>query len=522
MNEIEKQIFINMFIGEEIRDASSSIRGFLFQELVAINELLNDDTTCVCLEYVEDVFVVATKEVRYIQVKYYPNSVPKMPNIMRDLYYQFLKLQLSGYEGNVKPMLCVHTPNQSEKPHFSKLKEFIDVDMIQKPSAVDDFSQWLKEKTCQLENKQDIQKQTFMRFAWNESMKEFWDNLEVDMKVKSLGEYRKSIVERISQLSFVKQISMNKDIKENVILGLAVQYVQESYNEEKNTFDERKCERRAFLEYLEEGLCAETEEQVAAYLRSIVIKLYETIEKNNPSLSQEQINILQCICDNSARWIYSIGITPEGQLQLLNTVSREPANAFIDFTLCSISERLQCVHEHKDCIMVFLRYLWKIVFNLVQEINEEDRVKKRKILFSPETYFDRTEKRYLKSVFGGDEAESSIILSGLTNGSPWESLRNILDRMKRIKPEKWYLTNGLFCDNCKKLHGKYDYDLDVGKIKSGDKKSVAMISEDYFRIECMDCIKIDIDEWEKVEKCKDTIFTNDCIKEKENDLARLF
>lgn len=41
------QIIKEMYRGEENRDASSKIRGFLFQDLVAISKLLDDTTECV-------------------------------------------------------------------------------------------------------------------------------------------------------------------------------------------------------------------------------------------------------------------------------------------------------------------------------------------------------------------------------------------------------------------------------------------------------------------------------------------
>ena len=51
------QIIKEMYHGEENRDASSKIRGFLFQDLVAISKLLDEKTVYVIPEYIEDVFV---------------------------------------------------------------------------------------------------------------------------------------------------------------------------------------------------------------------------------------------------------------------------------------------------------------------------------------------------------------------------------------------------------------------------------------------------------------------------------
>ena len=59
-----------MYEGDKNRDATSKIRGFLFQDYVAIMGLLKN------------------------QVKYYPKTSPKMKEISTDLYYQYLRLQM--------------------------------------------------------------------------------------------------------------------------------------------------------------------------------------------------------------------------------------------------------------------------------------------------------------------------------------------------------------------------------------------------------------------------------------------
>jgi len=90
MSLTDKQIIGLMYKGEHNRDASSKVRGFLFQDLVAINELLKDETEYICTEYVEDVFSAQKGKVYVIQAKYYPKSDANMKKIVRDLYYQFL------------------------------------------------------------------------------------------------------------------------------------------------------------------------------------------------------------------------------------------------------------------------------------------------------------------------------------------------------------------------------------------------------------------------------------------------
>lgn len=107
-----------MYEGDKKRDASDKIRGFLFQDFVAIMSLLQNQVEYVCSEYLEDVDVFFEDDTfEFIQVKYYPKTEPKMEEISTDLYYQYLRLQM--LESNLKaaPRLYIHR----EKANVNKL-----------------------------------------------------------------------------------------------------------------------------------------------------------------------------------------------------------------------------------------------------------------------------------------------------------------------------------------------------------------------------------------------------------------
>ena len=55
MNKQENLSLQLAFTGEEKRDASASIRGFVYQNLLAIEELIKEDTDRVFCEYIEDI-----------------------------------------------------------------------------------------------------------------------------------------------------------------------------------------------------------------------------------------------------------------------------------------------------------------------------------------------------------------------------------------------------------------------------------------------------------------------------------
>ena len=72
-----------MYEGDKNRDATSKIRGFLFQDYVAIMSLLKNQVKYICLEYLED----DTFEI--ILVKYYPKTSPKMKEITHNRHLSF-------------------------------------------------------------------------------------------------------------------------------------------------------------------------------------------------------------------------------------------------------------------------------------------------------------------------------------------------------------------------------------------------------------------------------------------------
>lgn len=131
------QIIRKGYRGEAKRDARSKIRGFLFQDLIAIRWLVNPSTESVCSEYIEDVIVFGKDSTYVIQAKYYPSSGIVKNEIMRELYYQYLRLQSLGYE-KIKPVLAAYYPHKMSKPSENKMWSYIkDEDQAIKPNKED-------------------------------------------------------------------------------------------------------------------------------------------------------------------------------------------------------------------------------------------------------------------------------------------------------------------------------------------------------------------------------------------------
>ena len=74
------------------------------------------------------------------------------------------------------------------------------------------------------------------------------------------------------------------------------------------------------------------------------------------------------------------------------------------------------------------------------------------------------------------------------------------------RPEKWYYSNSYLSP------GKNYYSYRVPDVLEGRRITDRM--EDDFYVECMECIKIDIGDWDKKEVCSDCIFSEFCVKER--------
>ena len=124
-----------MYRGGEKRDATSKYLGYIYQDLVAIEYLLDENVEYLCMDCVEDIFFVRNtgkgREYNVVQVKYYPNSVIKKEDVLRDLYYQYIRLYVFDCK-NIKTYLRYHTAQkiEFEKKDYNKLENSIEKSLI--------------------------------------------------------------------------------------------------------------------------------------------------------------------------------------------------------------------------------------------------------------------------------------------------------------------------------------------------------------------------------------------------------
>lgn len=80
----------------------------------------------VCSEYIEDVDVFFEDNTfEFIQVKYYPKTSPYMKEILTDLYYQYLRLEMLQSTLKVSPKLYIHGKSKVKKLEITDMKTYI-------------------------------------------------------------------------------------------------------------------------------------------------------------------------------------------------------------------------------------------------------------------------------------------------------------------------------------------------------------------------------------------------------------
>lgn len=502
MLNTDEQIISLMYQGEHKRDASSKIRGFLFQDLIAIDELLEDEVEYVCTEYVEDVVVAKKTEIVIIQVKYYPKSDANLKEIIRDLYYQFLRLQVYEYKGTVIPQLSIYSKKAPSKPTLEQLKCYIGIDLPEKPNYdVNDIDEVYKN------DKDKAQQKCFDDYAYNGSMERFLEALVINTKYQFIGEYRNNIENKIDQIIKKHSTILDENIRKSIAMGLAIRFVQDSYNDDINytesELQKKKRSRNDFMKYLQDNTCLRNEECISAYLQGVVYEIWSEKEVDNPNLSQKQMELLHVIVGNTANWLFELCINVQGQRQLVNTISRKNSDHIDGFEDKDIEARFTIIKEHRSELEDYLCFLWKILFNINQDLIstefKKDFVERLRI----ENYIDADEKRIIQLKFV-ENMPKSVLLSGAEGSRPAERIKNILNRMKKVKPETWYL--------CGKYKGYFSYGQKVSDITHG--LNVASIIPEVFKIECMNCITVDYGEWNIIDDCKNTIFNDRCVEEK--------
>lgn len=518
----EKKKLSCMYDGDQPRDASSSIRGFLFQDYIAISCLLQDKVEYVCSEFLEDVDVFYDNDrFDFIQAKYYAKSDPSMDVISQDLYYQYLRLKVLRSTLDGVPRLFIHGRSRIEKPTLETVIGYIGLGSKLKDTAdyPDDPENWLKnhvylKETINKKGKKELKKQNkdeqkyslFSQMASRQTLSEFVNALDV-VNLSDINAYKKELMAALAKAYPNPDRSLKDEHWKLVLLGLTLLRIQQRYHYDKPNFDQMRVSKEDFDQYIKEATKTKPERTIAAYLVSIVTDQYEQILKRN-DLSELQRIMLDRICRNTIQWIGEIGENEDGQHRLLNTISTEEADEIADYKNKDPVDQLCCMAACKRDFQIFLKYLWKIMLDLCQEkVQDPKRIADHPELFDLKTYLDTSVTDYISLNFHKkDHITHSVILPQA--GVEFTGVkRRITERMVNMpqRPEKWFFANNDL------MRGKNYYSYSTANVS--EDPTIADLGEDTFYIECMQCIHIGEGEWSCREACDDCIFSMKCAKE---------
>lgn len=470
-------------IGEERSDATDTIKGFLYQDLLAIDLIIKcNDEDKVYMEWVEDILIENSSTISIYQVKHYPKTKLDFQVIFENMFYQFLKFKLYETEKRDVKTYCHYHANIYKDYDKFKAQSKIKENVFEKIDKSDIMN---KLENC--ENKELRKKLLFNEVACEKFLDKLHFEKEPKGHIKDTAESLKETLYNLLKKSVTDdsmfQMRDNEDVK-NILLSVAVHYIQESYyNKPENENYKARCmTKAAFLAHMNK-LFIINENKMTERIKYIVYSyidefFYEDMFNEIDLENEEAIKIYKEIYLSTKKFFGKSLEESKQRFKFLNTIS---TNQYDKLNEKKYMQNINCEDvrfwEHRNEIIKFIKISWKILFdincsNFGLFIKEND----------DSFFFD----------FPEEKGNPVIIISSVDD--PIRDASKALSRIyeMKLKPRKWYLKG-----NYKGIH---DYTFNVNQIEKArinDENSVFYKECDRFTMECMDCIKTDLGKMDK-------------------------
>lgn len=486
-------------IGEERREATSKIRGFLYQDLVAIREILLLDKTYKCyVEWVEDIFLENEHEVKIIQVKYYPASSVNFYEILSDMHYQIIKNKIFSEQSKKIETYCYHHSNTiyNSLETAKKLKGLCseyEIDDSNRDDIVDEFNKCSKHS--------DRKKLLFEKVGYKNFVGKYKFDVVNFKNIEDLRVEISSII--ISELSnYGLQDQYPEDFIEKIVSSMAIHFIQMKYYTDECNIEKRAISKEALLDFMKEIL--DDESLVKIVVIECIDSVFEEILIDIDDVNRETIIAkYEKMYIETKKYFNEILEDKENRFKFINTInnnynsSKLNRQTYLEYNLHKEKELF--LKNYED-IRVYIKYLWKLIFNTDEELDD----------FNMSKYMIKSEDYFLLEY--ECDKDGILLSSKVGNDNPSKKLSNILDRVKdsNVRPTKWFLSGpikGVF---------EYSYDIDQirnkvkGKEESYNIDDIDTDAEGVFNIKCMKCIGIDTEEMGEKDDLKKGFISNYC------------
>ena len=487
-----------LHVGEAKRDASDSIKGFLYQDLLAIELLINSENEDrIYVEWVEDILVESATQISIYQVKHYPGSTLTLQKIYNNMFYQFLKFKL--YENDEKEVetYCFYHADKNMVTGYKK-------DKTQKKIKENDIETIDKSEIREeLQNCSDMDKQKdllFKKVANKSLLDEFKFSVVEKGKIEDLRDNLKNSLCRLFETSIINDDLIKKlkdeDIKE-LLLAMAVQYVQESYYKKPEVYTQRIMTKECFNNHINRIFKADEQKStdiiislVMGYIDNAFNEIFCEIE------DIDNAEIYKKIYLSTKNYLNKILVDKKKRFKFLNSFSTDGEKELNwgSYKENNFNERDKFV-ENRGVIKSVQKNAWKILY----DIDCSDYG----------AYIKESEESFFFNFDSYEESKRVVIFSSLA-GEQYGDIKRIVPRLAKMeeRPDKWYMRG--------ELRSYYKYSLDVNKIRDidlGMGHNVLYEESNFFKIECMDCVQCSSEKMEiKDPDLKNCLFKRDCTK----------